>query len=144
MHKVKTSSGVSLVERMLQYSLVSQLPLRLTTQDEWHEFAPLCFLLVQALRPERILEVGTTAGDSYLALCQAVRLCNLDAMCVSVPDWRITAGYPELTNQFQEFRAYHEERYGAFSHIETEDSLLASADQPSSPWCKSGFVGKNV
>ena len=129
MHRMRTIAGGELVARILRHRLVSQLPLRLAGQAEWYEFTPLAFLLVQSLRPERILEVGTTIGDSYLCLCQAVRECNLGAVCISVPDWHVTAGGSELSKEFQEFRSYDDQLYGSFSRIQVDERLLVADDQ---------------
>lgn len=116
---MKGSVKVDVVRRILELSLVSEAPLRLTHQIEWHEFIPLGFLLIQSLRPQRILEVGTAIGDSYLSFCQAVQACNLMAECTCIP--RSKSGRQEDCDspRLEEFRAYHDALYAKFSEIET-------------------------
>jgi hypothetical protein len=53
-------------------------PKRLTPGLAWHEHTPFAMFLVGVLKPEVIVELGTHTGDSYCALCQAVREMNLN------------------------------------------------------------------
>src|ERR1017187_2356163 len=118
MYMMKGSVKGEVIRRILELSLVSEVPLRLTEQVEWHEFTPLGFLLVQSLRPQRILEVGTTIGDSYLSFCQAVQVCNLSAECICVPRSKDSRHDESDSNQLEEFRTYHDALYSGFSEIE--------------------------
>ena len=117
MYMMKGSVKVDLVRRILDLYLELEVPFRLTEQVEWHEFIPLGFLLIQSLRPKRIVEVGTSTGDSYLSFCQAVQACNLSAECKCI--LRSKGSHREMdSSQPQEFRAYHDALYAGFSKIE--------------------------
>jgi O-antigen biosynthesis protein len=105
---------------ILRYPLVFELPLRTTEQHEWSPFAPLAFLLVQSRRPQRILEVGTVVGDSYLTFCQAVQRCHLAGTCRCVPSFRGIHENQRFSSRFDEFRAYHDREYGKFSRIQLD------------------------
>jgi hypothetical protein len=80
------------------------------------------------MKPQLLVELGTHAGVSYSALCQAVARCGLETRCYAVDTWRADpqAGlYGEEV--FEEFRRYHDERYRAFSTLlrTTFDEALA-------------------
>ena len=105
--------------QLLDLSLVPVVPFRLTEQMEWQEFRPLELLLIQALRPQRILEVGTTVGDSYLSFCQAVRMLDLPTRCVCIPRLEPAGLEGGHGSKLVEFRMRHDALYSEFSEIET-------------------------
>lgn len=53
----------------------------------WLQHAPFAFWLVSAMKPRTIVELGTHAGFSYFAFCQAVAAQNLPARCFAVDTW---------------------------------------------------------
>lgn len=87
----------------------------------WIEHVPFAFALTQMLRPRTFVELGTYAGASYCAFCEAVRQLSLDARCFAVDTWRGDehAGYYE-DEVYQQLKAYHDPRYGAFSQLVRE------------------------
>ena len=44
----------------------------------WAEHAPFVFWITQAMRPRRVVELGTYYGYSYNCFCQAIVNCGLD------------------------------------------------------------------
>jgi hypothetical protein len=82
--------------------------------------------LVKALRPRLVVELGTHQGDSYCALCQAVRESGLDCRCCAVDTWQGDrhAGTYETEDILTELRSHHDPRYGHFSTL-----IQASFDQ---------------
>ena len=107
-----------LIARIAAFSLPSVAIEALTNQDEWHEFLPLSFLLVQSMRPQRILEVGTRMGDSYLSFCQAVESYSLSTQCRCIPQVK-SIFEREAARQWQEFQWKHDSRFSRFSRIGT-------------------------
>jgi hypothetical protein len=116
------------VRRILDLSLVSELPQRLTNQFEWHEFAPLGFLLIQSFSPQRVLEVGTTIGDSYLSFCQAVTACNLSTERICIPVSKAGHDAKGEPPGFKEFRTYHDALYAKFSAIDSAAKGISRID----------------
>ena len=53
----------------------------------WSEHGPFAIWLVKALRPRRIMELGTHNGYSYFAMCQAVKEAELLTECYAVDTW---------------------------------------------------------
>jgi GT2 family glycosyltransferase/glycosyltransferase involved in cell wall biosynthesis len=112
----------------LAHSICLAAPERLTPLTAWHEHIPFAMFLTAVLRPRMLVELGTEAGDSYCAFCQAVETLNLDTRCYAVDTWRGDAhagGYD--ANVLEELRAHHEPLYGRFSALiqSTFDEALA-------------------
>ncbi len=115
-----TREGISVTAHfdVLDCPLALQMPQRLTDVISWHPHIPLAFVLMQLLRPKRVVELGTHKGDSYCAFCQAVDALDLDTACYAVDTWEgdEQAGYYGA-EVLAELRAYHDPRYGRFSTL---------------------------
>jgi hypothetical protein len=61
--------------------------LRVAQPSAWHGHVPFAHWLVAAMRPRRIVELGTHAGVSFAAFCQGVQRLGLGAPCVAVDTW---------------------------------------------------------
>src|SRR5262245_35155519 len=84
----------------------------------WTEHVPFAFWLVDVLRPAAIVELGTHAGMSYSAMCQAVKALCLPARCFAIDTWKGDehAGFYS-EEVYRDFAAFHAPRYGAFSRL---------------------------
>ena len=102
----------------LNHPLLYAEPRWLTRYSAWHEHIPFAMLLVDLLRPRTIVELGTHAGDSYCAFCQAVETLQLDTRCVAVDTW---AGDEHSRSYGPEIlvalRAHHDPLYRRFSEL---------------------------
>jgi glycosyltransferase involved in cell wall biosynthesis len=78
----------------------------------WHEHAPFAFWLVQQLKPEMLVELGTHHGFSYFAFCQAIRMAGLSTAAFAVDRWTGDehAGYYG-EEVYQSVEAFNVERY---------------------------------
>ena len=90
----------------------------LAEPDAWAGHIPFAFWIIDALRPRRLVELGTHSGNSYLAFAQAVHRLGLGTACFAVDTWRgdAQAGYYD-EEVFQELSRHHDARYGAFSRL---------------------------
>src|SRR5271155_1628057 len=91
---------------------------RLGSPSAWWQHVPFAHWIVCATVPRVLVELGTHAGVSYAAFCQAVLREGLATRCHAVDTWRGDphAGVygPEVLD---ELRLFHDERFGAFSTL---------------------------
>ena len=116
----------------LDHPICLASPERLTTVTPWHEHIPFAMFLVDILRPSVLVELGTHAGDSYCAFCQAVKELNLNTRCYAVDTWKGDAhsGFYEAS-VLEDLRAHHDSLYGSFSWLiqsTFDDALQRFAD----------------
>src|SRR5512135_2526878 len=102
----------------LDYPICFLYPARLVLPLPWVEHIPFAMFLVALLRPRMIVELGTHSGNSYCALCQAVKELQLDSRCYAIDTWRgdmhATFYGPEV---LADLRAHHDPLYGSFSRL---------------------------
>jgi len=102
----------------MDFPIFFSSPSRLTPLSAWHEHIPFAMFLVDVLKPEAFVELGTHWGDSYCAFCQAVQDLKLNARCYAVDTWKGDqhAGFygPEI---LEDLRAHHDPLYGGFSSL---------------------------
>jgi glycosyltransferase involved in cell wall biosynthesis len=84
----------------------------------WCGHVPFAHWLIGALKPRTFVELGTHRGVSYSAFCEAVTRNKLKTRCYAVDTWQgdvQTGCYSE--DAYNDFRRFHDERYGAFSEL---------------------------
>lgn len=84
----------------------------------WTGHIPFGASIVAALRPKVLVELGTHAGNSYLAFCQAVVENHIDTKCYAVDTWlgdEHASNYGE--DIFLDLSGYHDQRYQGFSRL---------------------------
>src|SRR5689334_13882127 len=72
----------------LDYPILFAQPERRSALSAWEEHIPFGMFLVGVHRPRVIVELGTHAGDSYCAFCQAVSAFDLETRCYAVDTWQ--------------------------------------------------------
>lgn len=84
----------------------------------WTEHAPFAFWLVDALKPQCLVELGVHQGFSYLTMCQAASHLTPRPRCYGVDNWQgdAHAGFygPEV---LEKLRTYHDPLYSDFSQL---------------------------
>ena len=100
----------------------------------WTEHVPFAFWLIDVLRPATIVELGTHAGTSYSAMCQAVKVLGLPARCFAIDTWKGDEHAGVYSEEvYRKLAAFHDPRYGAFSRLvrSTFDDALPHFEEAS-------------
>src|SRR5262245_12022543 len=63
-------------------------PNSLKPPNAWVEHIPFAFWLMEKLKPERFVELGTHTGNSYFAFCQAAKSLSPGTQCFAVDTWQ--------------------------------------------------------
>ncbi len=63
------------------------IPKRLDSPKFWVEHIPFIFYLIPTLKPRLIVELGTHSGNSFFAICQAIKENGLQTKCYAVDTW---------------------------------------------------------
>jgi len=102
----------------LDHPIVLARPRRLSEITSWQHHIPFGMWLVDVLRPQLVVELGTHFGDSYCAFCQAVDELGLPAACFAVDTWAGDehAGFYG-TEVLEDLRAHHNPLYSGFSEL---------------------------
>ena len=93
-------------------------PSRLGVDSAWYGHLPFARWLVQSLQPRLLVELGTHAGVSYAAFCDAVLAGRLGTRCLAIDTWQGDAHagfYDEAV--FQDLERFHRGRYASFSRL---------------------------
>lgn len=105
-------------EQLSEFNKVLIAPERLTTSESWHRHIPFAFALLDMLKPQVYVELGTHRGDSYSAVCQGVVQQGLPTRCYAVDTWQ---GDEHAGNYgsdvLDDLAAWHDPRYGRFSTL---------------------------
>lgn len=92
--------------------------LRATSQSAWHGHVPFAHWLVANTQPRRIVELGTHAGVSYAAMCQAVQRGGFPCECTAIDSWagddHSGAYGGDVLAELQAFNAQH---FASFSRL---------------------------
>jgi hypothetical protein len=105
---------------------------RRSVLSAWYGHVPFAHWLVSAAQPRVIVELGTHNGVSYAAFCEAILRSRLEARCFAVDTWQgdqHAGHYDERV--YDEFREFHDPRYGAFSTLiraKFDDAVESFAD----------------
>ena len=93
-------------------------PRRAVAPPSWLDYTPFAFWLVDALQPDRLVELGCHTGNSYASFAQAVQTLNLPTACYGVDTW---AGDPHAgaidPADVREWFEYHDRCFGTFSRL---------------------------
>lgn len=84
----------------------------------WGDHVPFAYDIVEAHRPELLVELGSAGGVSYFAFCQSVRENDLDTLCYAVDTWegeKHTGTYDDSV--YRAVEAHNRLNYSGFSYL---------------------------
>lgn len=104
-------------------------PVQWLQPSTWAQHVPFGMYLIDILRPNMFVELGTYYGVSYCGFCQAVQELQLSTKCYAIDTWR---GDPQSGFMGDEvlhtLKPYHDDLYAGFSRLiqSTFDEALNS------------------
>lgn len=103
---------------LLTFSLLSATPDYLSGRSAWIQHIPFAFLVIEALRPDTFVELGSHFGDSYCAFCQAAKTLELPMRAFAIDTWEGDqhAGFYGQ-EVYDQLKLVHDEPYGHFSEM---------------------------
>lgn len=84
----------------------------------WVDHASFGYDIVEATKPQKLVELGTYNGMSYFVFCQSMIENNIDGLCYAVDTWggdEHTGEYGESI--FEEVRQHAREHYRGISYL---------------------------
>lgn len=113
---VKAPASVPVIQ-LLDTRALFMRPLFLK-KSGWLEHVPFGFWLIEAHRPETVVELGSRTGTAYFAFCQAIDHLELQTRCVSASPWQSdeTSGY-NGDAAYTRARAHNDAHYPVFSRL---------------------------
>ncbi len=105
---------------LLDYPIVARPPrlLSIAPGSVWVGHIPFAMAMIQMAAPRQFVELGTHAGDSYCAFCEAVLALGLETRCTAVDTWtgdRHSGTYgPGVLSSL---RGIHDPAFGRFSRL---------------------------
>jgi hypothetical protein len=91
---------------------------RSTVFSTWVDHVSFGYDIVDAIRPQKVVELGTYNGRSYFSFCQSMIENNIDGLCYAVDTW----GGDEHTGEyddtiFQDVRAHARQHYRGITYL---------------------------
>ena len=84
----------------------------------WNEHVPFAGWIAEVLRPKTLVELGTHAGVSYFAFCEALLQTGADSRCYAVDHWKGDRHAGEYGEEvFAEVSRLNQDRYSTFSTL---------------------------
>jgi hypothetical protein len=77
----------------LDYPYHLKLPKWMSPINDWQGHIPFSFLFSEIVKPQKIVELGVYAGDSFFSFVQAKTDFNIPGQCIGIDHWR---GDPDM------------------------------------------------
>jgi hypothetical protein len=98
-------------------SSIFMQPLYLAS-SAWLGHIPFAFWIIEAHKPQLLVELGTHYGVSYFAFCQAIERFGLDTSCFAIDTWKgdeQSGFYDESV--YTQVKKHNDLHYSAFSSL---------------------------
>lgn len=94
------------------------LPKKVNTPYTWVGHFPLLNLLIKAITPKVLVELGTHSGNSFNYACQVVKENNLTTKCYAIDCWEGDehAGFYD-NSVYEELLNYQKDNYSEFATL---------------------------
>ncbi|WP_322042773.1 glycosyltransferase [Paraburkholderia sp. J67] len=91
---------------------------RLDRASAWFGHIPFAHWVTWAARPRTFVELGTHAGISYTAFCQAIERLDLSTRCFAIDTWEGDEHAGHYDNStYTDWQRFHDRRFGSFSTL---------------------------
>jgi methyltransferase family protein len=87
-------------------------------QSAWAEHIPFAFWIIDALKPNLLVELGTHYGLSYFSFCQAIQQKKINTKCFAIDTWKGDEHAGFYDDSVFEFVNKTNEGFSSFSTLE--------------------------
>lgn len=93
-------------------------PKKITAPFPWCGHLPFAFWIIEELKPNIVVELGTHSGNSYFSMCQSVVENKLNTKCYAVDTWEgdEQAGKYPIT-VYNDVSTFNEKEFSSFSTL---------------------------
>lgn len=113
----KEETAVNNIFNPLNHPISFTYPARIA-MSAWIGHVPFAMYLIDTLRPNIVVELGTHYGVSYCSFCQAVKELKLKTRCYAVDTWQ---GDPQSglygPEVLADLKEHHDPLFGSFSRL---------------------------
>lgn len=98
----------------------------------WFGHVPFSHWLVEVMKPQTLVELGTHNGISYTAFCEAVLRAEIGTRCYAIDTWNGDEHAGRYGDEvYKEYKAFHDEHFEHFSCLirkSFDDAVSCFAD----------------
>lgn len=89
-----------------------------SSQLSWAGHIPFALWIVEKIKPQSIVELGTHVGNSYFALCESVKFNELPTRCYAIDTWQgdLHTGYYS-DDVYLSVKNINDRYYSTFSNL---------------------------
>lgn len=93
-------------------------PQFLDNPHSWIPHIPFAFWLMEMIKPNIMVELGTYSGNSYFAFCQARKSLSIPTMCFAVDTWQGDVHVGKYSKEvFQRVNRINQKEFAGFSTL---------------------------
>lgn len=93
-------------------------PKRIVEPLSWVGHIPFALWIIEQIKPNTLVELGTHTGNSYFAFCHAIQLNNLPTLCYAIDTWKGDEHASYYGDDvYHSVKQFNDSHYSSFSRL---------------------------